>query len=181
MLNEQLTKACAGQSEGLLKYPGGAELASRNVEFDGAPRRTRQQHDFLEQRRGPATQRHEGDVHCIEAGEIGVGGELGVKDQMPGLLAMGFFPERDKAENLLGLLAFAQVRVGIAKGMSIGVLCEEGENALLPTRAHRYVMALDDGALAIVRYGMKIEVEGTARQQLIAGNLELIGAQERGV
>jgi hypothetical protein len=93
VLNEQLTQACACQSNGLLKYPRGAELASRDVEFDGAPRRTRQQRDFLEQLRGAAAQRHEGDAHRIEAAEIGVGGELGVKDQMPGLLAMVFFPE----------------------------------------------------------------------------------------
>ena len=80
ILDEQLAEARASQGHGLLKHPGRAELARRDIQFDGAPGRTRQQHDLFEQRRRPATQGHEGDTHLFEASEIGVGGELGVKD-----------------------------------------------------------------------------------------------------
>ena len=37
---------------------------------------------------------------------------------MPGLLPVGLFPEGNKPENFIGFFAFAQIGVGIAKGLT---------------------------------------------------------------
>ena len=41
---------------------------------------------------------------------------------MSGTLPVSLLPEGDEAKDLFGLLAFAQIRVGVAEGMSLGVL-----------------------------------------------------------
>ena len=44
-------------------------------------------------------------------------------------------PEVDEAEDLFGLLALADVGVGVAEDLAVGVLGEEGENAGLAAAA----------------------------------------------
>ena len=83
------------------------------------------------QRAGSRTspQGDEGDPGGVEAV---VGGELGIEDEVLRQPAMLLLPERDEAEDFLGFLAFADIGVGIAEHLGIGIMCQEGENAGLP-------------------------------------------------
>ena len=122
----------------------------------------------LQQRWGAAAQGDEGDAHVVEAGQVLVGGQLGVEDQVPRELAVVLLPELDEAEDLVGLLALAQVGVGVAEGVAVGVLGQEGEDAVLAAAAHGDVVALDDGVLAVVGNGVEVEIEGAPRQAVVA-------------
>ena len=104
------------------------------------------------------------DVHVVETDEIFVGGELGVKNEVAWQLAVGLVPELDEAKDFVVLLALAQVSVGVAEGVAVGVLSEEGENALLAARAHGDVVALHNGIVAVVGNRVEVEVEGPTRE-----------------
>ena len=56
-------------------------------------------------------------------------------------------PERDEAEDLLGLLAFADVGVGIAKGPTLGILCKKDEDTGLAPAPRGDVVSLEDWML----------------------------------
>ena len=90
---------------------------------------------------------------------------MGVEDQVAGPVAVGALPEVDEAEDLLGLFALAQIGVGVAEGLALGILGQEGEDAGLAAAAHRDVVALDHGVLAVVRDGVEVEVERAAGEE----------------
>ena len=106
-----------------------AVFAVRQIELDGAPGRWRQMGDFGEQLGRAPAQGDEGDAGGIEAIEPGIGGELGVEDEVLRRLAVLALPEVDETENLIGLLALANIGVGIAEHLAVGILGQEGENA----------------------------------------------------
>lgn len=81
---------------------------------------------------------------------------------------MGARPELDKAEDLLGLFALAEIRIGVAEGVAVGILRQEGEHTLLPPAAHRHVVALDDGMLPMVGDGVKVEIKDRPGQRRAA-------------
>jgi hypothetical protein len=54
------------------------------------------------------------------------------------LLAILTSPEIDEAEDLLGLLAFTDIGIGVAEHLGIGVLRQEGEDAGLAVTALGY-------------------------------------------
>ena len=97
---------------------------------------------------------------------------------MPRERAAQLLPELDEAEDLLGLLALAQVSVGIAEGAPVGILGEESEDARLAARAHRDVMPLDHRVLAIVRDRVEIEVERVTGKEVRATELLVVGGKE---
>ena len=68
-------------------------------------------------------------------------------------------PEVDEAEDFLAFLALADVGVGIAEDLAVGVLGEEGEHTGLAAAAHGDVMPLDERVLAEVGDGVEVEVE----------------------
>src|SRR6202521_5984386 len=82
-----------------------------------------------------SAQGEEGDACRIEPIEAFVGGELGVEDQMLRHAAMLALPECDEAKDLLGLVALADVGVGVAEDLAVGVLGQEGKNAGLAAAA----------------------------------------------
>jgi len=92
--------------------------------------------------------------------------------------AVGLLPERDEAEDLLGLLALAEVGIGVAEGASVDVLRKEGEHALLAAAAHRDEVPFDDRVIAIERNRVEVEVEGVAVEQLLLDDRPMIGGQE---
>lgn len=59
---------------------------------------------------------------------------------------MRSFPEGDEAEDLFGLLALADVGVGVAEGAALGVLGKEGEDTGLAARACGDVVTLEHGS-----------------------------------
>src|SRR2546422_2726404 len=86
---------------------------------------------------------------------------------MAGLLAMSALPEGNKVEDLFGLLTLAQVSIGITEGTACGVLSQEHQNAGLAAAARRHIVAFDERMLAIVRDGMKIEIEGFTMPKIV--------------
>lgn len=83
---------------------------------------------------------------------------------------MDALPEGNEPEDLPGLLALADVGVGVAKGPALRILGEKHEDAGLPAAARRHVMAFDDRMLPVVGDGMKVEVERSAFEEMIAGH-----------
>ena len=146
-------------------------LALWQVEIDGAPGGGGQVMDLLEQSRGAAAQGDESDVVVVEAVEVSVGCELGIEDQMLRRSAVLALPERDEAEDLVGLLAFAEIGVGVAEDVAVGVLGEEGENAGLAAAALGEVVGLDLRVLAEVGHGVEVEIEGLCGEDVAAGDL----------
>src|SRR3989475_13276745 len=96
---------------------------------------------------------------------------------MAGLLAVSALPEGNKVEDLIGLVAFAQVGIGITEGAARGVLSQENQNAGLAAAARRYVMAFDDRMLAIIGHGMEIQIEGFSIKQVVGIHLLMPGGQ----
>jgi len=95
-------------------------FAMWDIEFDGAPSRSRQVCDFAEQFGRAPAQGDEGDTFFIKPVEPRVGGELGIEDEVRGRLAMLALPEIDEAEDLVGLLALANIGVRVAKTWASG-------------------------------------------------------------
>ncbi len=99
---------------------------------------------------------------------------------MPGVLAMGALPEGDEAEDLLGLLALADVGVGVAEGPSLGVLGEEGQDTGLASRARGDVVTLEHRVVAVVGDGVEIEVEGIAGEEVLPFHKLMPGGEQTG-
>src|SRR3974390_3913437 len=78
-------------------------------------------------------------------------------------------PEGDEAEDLVGLLALADVGSRVAEHLSVGILCEEGQNARLAATAFGKIVGLHEGMFAEVGHGVKVKVKGFARQDRFAG------------
>ena len=77
-------------------------------------------------------------------------------------------PERDELKDLLRLLALSKISVGVAEGVTGGVLRQEDEDAGLTATSGRDVVALDGVVLAVVRDGMEVEIEGLPCKQVLA-------------
>ena len=74
-------------------------------------------------------------------------------------------PEPDEAEDLVVLLILTQFTVGVAKDAGLGVLHQEGQNALLSPTPLGDVVLLDQGILAMEGDGVEIQVEGMTTGQ----------------
>ncbi len=79
----------------------------------------------------------------IEPVETVVGRELGVEDHVARRAAVVGGPEVDEAENLFHLLALADVGVGVAEHLAVGILGEEREDARLATTSLSQIMGFD--------------------------------------
>src|SRR5229473_1984626 len=91
-----------------------ASLVSRMVGSSwprSVMKKWRQVVDFGEQAWRASSQGQKGDAGGIEPIEPLIGGELGVEDEMLRRLAVLALPEVDEAENLIGLLALANIGV----------------------------------------------------------------------
>ena len=76
-----------------------------------------------------------------------------------------FLPEPDEAEDLVVLLVLAEFTVGIAEDACVGVLDQEGQNALLPPTPLGDVVLFDQGILAMKGDRVKIQVKGLSAGQ----------------
>jgi hypothetical protein len=65
--------------------------------------------------------------------------------------------ERQHIGARAGLLAFAQIGVGVTEGARLGIMGEKDKYAGLTPAASRDVMALDDGMLTVVGHGVEIQ------------------------
>ena len=103
---------------------------------------------------------------CVQARQVGVGGQPRIEHQMPRQLAVLPLPELDEAEDLLGLLTLAQIGVGVAEGPTAGVLRQEGQHAGLSATARGHEVPLHLGIVAVVRHRVEVQVERTRIEQL---------------
>ncbi len=178
--DEELAERALLGARLLLIDPRGAVFAVGHVERNGAPSRGRQLIDLGQEFWRAAAQGQEGDAGLIEPVETVVCGELGIEDQMARRAAMVGSPEVDEAEDLFGLLAFADVGVGVAEHVAVGILGEERENAGLAATSLGHVVRLDHRVLAEVRHGMEVEIERLAGDQRFAGELLVPEAEQPG-
>ena len=109
-------KRGAGQHDRLLVDARRAVLAGRDVQFDRAPGRAGSAAISCEQLGGAAPQGDEGDAQLRRAGPGWRRWSVGIEDQVARHAPRGALPEVDEAEDLLGLLALAQIGIGVAEG-----------------------------------------------------------------
>ena len=100
------------------------------------------------------------------------------KTRCCGALAVLALPEVDEAEDLVGLLALAHIGVGVAEGLAVGVLGEEGEDAGLAAAALGQIVGFDERMLAEVGHGVEVEIEGLAGEEGFAGELRVPGGEQ---
>ena len=103
----------------------------------------------------------------FNCGQVAVGRELRVEDQvgrgLPGLAR----PEAHEGQDLVGLVALAQVGVAVAQHPRVAVLGQEGQHALLPPTAPRDVVLFDELVGPEERDRVEIEVERLPGQDLV--------------
>jgi len=156
-------------------------FAMWDIEFDGAPSRTGQQSNLLQQSGRPSTQGNEGNTHLVQTRQIRVGGQARIKNKMARLLTMSALPEGNEVEDLIGFFTFAQVGIGITEGAAGGILSQENQNAGLTSAASRYVMAFQDRMLSIIGDRMEIQIEGFSIKKLVRIDLLVPGGANIGV
>jgi hypothetical protein len=100
---------------------------------------------------------------------------------MSGILSVCALPESDEAEDLIGLLALADVGVGVAERPSLGVLSEEGQHAGLAAATRGYVVPLEHRVVAVVGDGVEIEVEGVTGEEVLALHELMPAAEQAGI
>ena len=150
------------------------------LQLDPSPRRLRRLVDLPHQPRGAPAQRDELNPQPVELVELGVGRQLGIEDQFFRISPRPFLPEPDEAEDLIVLLILAQFTIGVAEDAGLGVLRQEGQDALLSPTPLGDVVLLDQGILAMEGDRVKIQVEGmTARQTEPAHGVEPAAHQLR--
>src|SRR3984893_10627935 len=130
----------------MVRHAEGGRLSISAISFGARGRRVRK-----------------GVAGAIKPIEAFIGGELGVEDQVLRHAAALALPECDEAKDLLGLVALADVGIGVAEDLAVGVLGQEGENAGLAAAALGQIVRFDERMLAEVGHGMEVEVERLAR------------------
>jgi len=157
----------AFQGHSLVDDAGSLELSMRDIQTNRFPSGARHRRYFGDQLGGSASEGEEGDAHFIELGQIGVGGELGVKNEMGRAFAITFLPKPHESKHFIGLFALAEVGVGVAEDLSLCVLGEERENGGAFLTAAGHVVFLHKGVFAEVGNRMEVEVEGAGIDELL--------------
>jgi hypothetical protein len=103
----------------------------------------------------------------VQLRQRGVGRELRIEDQVGRGLPRLPCPEAHEAQDLLGLLALAQVGIAVAEDARVGILSQEGQHTLLPAAAPGDVVLLDELVGPKEGDRMKVQVEGLPRQELL--------------
>jgi hypothetical protein len=93
-----------------------------DIELRGSSCRCWQLGNFGEQLEGAPAQSDEADTHGIEPIEPRMGSEFGIQDETLGRVAMLALPEIDEAKDFVGLLALANIGVGIAEHLGFRIL-----------------------------------------------------------
>src|SRR2546423_6427309 len=93
------------------RAPGSWVFCGGCINVGGARGRCWNRREITQDGRGSTSQRDERNSHRVEAGEVGLGCQSRIKDQMLGKAPMRLLPELDEAKDLVGLLALPQVRV----------------------------------------------------------------------
>ena len=113
VLNQELPQRplVVAQLYPLVHHARRLELAVRHVELDRPPRRAGQGRARRQQCRGSTSEGDEGYAQGVELGQIPIGRELGIEDQMARPCAVLLLPEGDEAQDIIGLLALPEVAI----------------------------------------------------------------------
>ena len=130
-------------------------LTVRDV--DALPGRKRP--DALDHGFAPTPKGNELNPLAIEFRELGIAGELGVKDKGGGESALLLFPEIEKAQDLLVGFIALNVGCGVKDELGGGILGKQGERPL-----HGFVpgtgpVVLQNGLLPEVGNGVKVQID----------------------
>ena len=168
------------QSDAPVEDPRMLVFPRDTLQLDPAPRRAGRLADLSHEPWRATAQGDEFNSQPIELIELGVGRQLGIEDQFFGISPRPFLPKLDEAEDLIVLLALAQFTVGVTEDAGLGVLDQEGQDALLPPTPLGYVVLLDQGIIAMKGDCVKVQVEGmTAWQAELADGIEPVAHQLR--
>src|SRR5437016_12343301 len=97
---------------------------------------------------------------------------------MTGKLAVSAVPRSDGLANLLRLLAFAQIRIGVAEPVAASILSEKDQHAWLAAATGRDIVPFHHRVFAVKRYGMKIQIEGFSGQEFASLDAVVPSSQE---
>ena len=106
-----------------------------------------------------APESNENNTFLVQLVEVGIGGELRVKNEFVWDLAGSLFPIADKLENLVILFLFTKLSISVAKDPGVRILRQKSQHTLLPAAALRDVVFLDQSILAMEWNRMEVEIE----------------------
>ena len=113
----------------------------------------------MEQLGAATPQRDELYALPIQLVQFRIGRELGIENQFLRQLARALFPKLDEPEDLIVLLVFPQIAVGVTEESLLAVLGQKGQNPLLAAAALGYIVLLQQRVFAMEGDGVKIQVE----------------------
>lgn len=126
--------------------------------------------EVLQQLFRAAPQGDKVDPLLVENVQVGVGGELRVKDQLLGEVTSALLPKFDEAKDFIVLHILTQIGIGVAEDALFTILCEEGQHTLLGSATLGNVVFLDQVALAMKRDCVEIQIKGDAPLQAQLGH-----------
>ena len=90
---------------------------------------------LLEHLLGATAQRNKVYPLLVELGQVAVGGQLGIKNQLLGQLAGTLLPKFHETQHLVVLVFFANLCVAVTEHVRVGVLRHKGQQTLLAAAA----------------------------------------------
>src|SRR5208337_1350383 len=154
-----------GQSDSPIEDPRMLVLARDALQLDPSPRGAGRLVDLPREPWRATAQGDELNSQPIEFIELGVGRQLGIEDQFFGIPPGPLLPEPDETEDLVVLLVLAQFAVGVTEDAGLGVLDQEGQDALLSPAPLGYVVLLDQDIIAMEGDRVKVQIEGMTAWQ----------------
>ena len=169
-------------ADGLVHDARRAVAATDIAEPDALPALGGQAQQSLDHLGTAAAQGEEGNAAGLELGQVGVGGQPGVEDQFGGLLAGALLPGIGEAQDLVVLGGLGGAGAGPGEAARLGVAGQEAEDGLLAAGALGDVVTFDQGVVAVVGDGVKVEVEGApGAEAAVEGRQGIVPAPGEGV
>jgi len=109
---------------------------------------------------GTSPERHEVKTSLVKPVEVGIRGELRVKNEFVWYLTGPLLPLGDERENLVILLFVPKLPMRVAKPPGGGIVRQQGQHPLVAAAAFGNVRLLYEGILAVEWHGREVEIEG---------------------
>ena len=146
-----------GQRDGRFMYDRMGVFALGMGDMDACPGRKRL--DAIHHAFTPPAQRDEADPLLVELGEVGITGELGVKNESGFQSALEFFPKGQKAQDLL--VGFIALNIGsrVDDELGGGILGKKRQCPLHGLVAGAGPVVLQNRLFSEVRDGVKVQID----------------------
>ena len=109
---------------------------------------------------GTSPEGNEVNTSLVELVEVGIRGELRVKNEFVWYLTGTLLPIGDELEHLVIVLGFLQLSIGVAQHPGVSIVRQKGQHALVAAAAFGNVMLLYQSILAVEWNGMEVEIAG---------------------